>query len=231
MEHLKKWWMAHLTLLGIIVAIVSPSVQQVIVLYPKSTFVVLLAWSYVCKVTQSPLTVVKPSALSGLILMLCASLVFTPLYGCNAQSDAQKAENVIQGILNVASSDIAVVPTADQLAFKNYFALAQTLLNQTESCTNGLSSLSKSASFLACFNTFTAGLLSSSELAQLRLLSTTTQSRVQLYVTAIVTAVNVAVNYFGGSAVSTPAIAATPVTSGELNALRHNPILLQAIGQ
>lgn len=149
---------------------------------------------------------------------LAVTLVFAQ--GCNGLQEAQRVENVLAGLITLAQSEVSVVPPQDKAIFQNYIALAGTLDGQLKACISGVSGVTgQSKKFLACFNAFATGLTSPAELAQLRLLSPSAQNRVQLYVTAVITGVNVALSYFGGSAATPPTVSTTPPTSAELHDL------------
>jgi hypothetical protein len=142
-------------------------------------------------------------------LALAATLL---LSGCNYLATAQKASGVVAAVLAVAQAEAPAVPAADQAIYNSYVALGVSLQKQLDQCVNTAASkmLSKKGTFLACFNTFAAGINSPGEMAQLRLLSPSTQAKVQLYVVAIVTGVNVALQFFGGTQVTSPVLTAAP---------------------
>jgi hypothetical protein len=151
-------------------------------------------------------------------------LLIVPLLlisGCNGLSAAMKAENVITAVLTIAKAEVAVVPAQDQAIYTNFVNLGITLDGQLASCITSVQGLmGKSSQFAACFTAFATGLTTPAELAQLRLLSAGTQGKVQLYVVAIITGINVALAFFSSTAVSPPTIAATPTSSQDLRALR-----------
>jgi len=152
--------------------------------------------------------------LSLLLSLLLAFLLPFGLTGCTGAQAAQRAEAAITAVLNIAAVEVAVVPVADQAAYKGFIALAQNVNGQLQTCITNVSGITgKGAKFLSCFNTFAQGLLSPTELAQLRILSPATAAKVQLYVTAIVAGVNIAVAAFGGTAVPVPAVGAAPSAS------------------
>jgi len=139
--------------------------------------------------------------------------------GCNGVEQATRVENVVNGLIALAQAEVSVVPPQDRAAFAHYVALAQSLDAQLDTCIKGVSGvMGKGGKFLACFNAFAVGLTNPAELAQLRLMSPGAQHRVQLYATAIITGVNVAVAYFGGVKVSPPPITQAP-TAADLHSL------------
>lgn len=150
-----------------------------------------------------------------LVLVIAAAMA---LSGCNAQQKAQDVYNVIEAVVAVAQAEAPNVPAQDQVAYNGFVALAGTLSDQLEVCINAGGN--KASKLLACYNSFGAGLASPTELAQLRVLSPASQKKVQLYVTSIVAGVNVAVRFYGGSAVATPSLAPAP-SKAEMEQLRE----------
>lgn len=144
-----------------------------------------------------------------LLLVAVLPLVLL-LPGCNAQANAQKADQIISAVLQTAKVETPAIPPADQAAYTNFVNLGFAFEAQLKSCINA-----KGAKFTSCFNGFAQGLLSPAELAQLRVLSPATQAKVQLYVTAVVAAVNVIV------AATAPQIAAAPAPVAQLRLLGH----------
>lgn len=154
----------------------------------------------------------------GLALSLLACLTFV---GCNGQTTAQTTQAAIAAALSIAKADIAVVPAQDQSSYSNYITLAQTLDGQLSTCIANVSGImGKNAKFLSCFNTFTQGLVNPSELALLRVLNPSTQQKIQLYVTAVVSAVNIIEAALGGNPQTAPSIGAAP-SSQDLGALQQ----------
>lgn len=139
--------------------------------------------------------------------MAAVVLVCFGLSACNGLQTATRAQGIITAVLNVAAAEEPSVPAADQAAFTNWVNLGKTLDGQLSACITNVGGVTgKGAKFSVCFNTFASGLLSSSELAQLRVLSPGSTSKVQAVVTAIVTGVNVAFAAFGGSSLQAPSV-------------------------
>lgn len=162
-----------------------------------------------------------------LVPLLAFVLVFDT--GCNASATASRAQAVVAGILAIAQADVPVleqggtISATDAPIVNAYLALGVTLNGQLATCiSSAVTAGSKSAAFLACFQTFTNGLLSPAELAQLRLLSPRAQSQTVLWVTAIALGVNVALDAFGGNTIATPVAVGASVTpsTAQLEALR-----------
>jgi len=145
------------------------------------------------------------------------AILLLPAVGCNATTAAQDFANVITGILNIAKAEIPALPPADGAIVAEWTTLGTTLDGQLQSCiTAATTAGGKKPAFLACFNTFAAGIASPAELAQLRVLSAGSQSKVQLWVTAIILGVNAALTSFGGVPAATPTVAGVQLTHAEL---------------
>jgi hypothetical protein len=161
---------------------------------------------------------------SVMVLLLMAT-------GCNATTTAQNFANVITGILNIAKADVPAIPPADGAIVAQWTTLGTTLDGQLQTCiTSATAAGGKKAAFLACFNTFAAGIASPAELAQLRVLSAGSQSKAQLWVTAIVLGVNAALTSFGGTAAQTPTVAAALTSHDDLVALARRVGVSTAYG-
>lgn len=152
------------------------------------------------------------------LMVLAACLMIS---GCNGLQTAQRAQSAIQVALNIAAVEENVVPVQDQAIYKNFVTLGNTLNGQLLTCIGNVGGLmGKGAKFASCFNTFAQGILSPTELAQLRLLSPTTQAKIQLYVTAVVAGVNIAIAAFGGTPATTPVIGTAP-SNAQLQYVEH----------
>ena len=146
--------------------------------------------------------------LASIVLVLALTLATIPIGGCNVQQTAIRAQGVIQAVLNVAKVECPAFPVKDQAACNSFVDLGITLDGQLANCISSASGImSTSGKFKACFNIFAQGLFSPAELAQLRIMSAGSQSRVQLYVTSIVAGVNIVLAFL------TPTITALPPTS------------------
>ena len=113
--------------------------------------------------------------------------------GCNPYSDATKAETVISALLNIAKAEEPVLSPADAAILTPWVNLGTTLNGQLQTCIAAGGTMGKSGTFTTCFNAFAAGLLNPTELAQLRLLSASSQGRVQEIVSGVVVAINIIV--------------------------------------
>ena len=160
-----------------------------------------------------------------LIPLVALSLV---LGGCNAAAVATRTQNIVAGVIAIAQADIPVleqggtISAADAPIVNAYLALGVSLDSQLAACNqNAISAGSKKAAFLGCFNAFSNGLLSPSELAQLRVLSPKAQNQTIIWVTAIALGVNVAFDAFGGTPIMTPVTVGTapPPTTSDLELL------------
>jgi len=151
-----------------------------------------------------------------LAVVACALLALMST-GCSASATAQDFANVLSGIINIAKAEIPALPAADASIVTQWTTLGTTLDAQLQSCiTVATAAGGKKTAFLACFNTFAAGIASPSELAQLRVLSAGSQGKAQLWVTAIILGVNAAFTSFGGAPAATPQVAAVQPTHAEL---------------
>lgn len=152
-----------------------------------------------------------------LLLAFLAVSFSVALIGCNATSAAQKFSNIFAGILSVAQADEPALPASDAGIVNHWVTLGQTLDAQLNSCitiTKG-----NKAKIAGCITAFGSGLTNTAELAQLRILTPATQSKIQVIATAVVLAVNAALAQFGGAARSMPAVSTKPATSAELHEL------------
>lgn len=141
-------------------------------------------------------------AVSAVILLASISA------GCNAQATAQKAHDVIAGIVSVASSDIpllqqdGVMSASESSIASGYVSLISTLNGEYETC---LAASGNSKSKLsACVSAFASGLASPSELAQLRILNPKAQQKVAMWATAASIALNSVAVAIGGQSVAAP---------------------------
>jgi hypothetical protein len=176
-------------------------------------------------------TTAKPSLRRRLAAAASFILVTAIFSGCNATTTAQDFANVITGILNIARAEIPALPPADGAIVAQWTTLGTTLEGQLQTCiTSATAAGGKKAAFLVCFNTFAAGIASPTELAQLRVLSAGSQSKVQLWVTAIVLGVNAALTSFGGTPAATPQVAAEPPSHQELATLAQRVAPNRAYG-
>ncbi len=138
------------------------------------------------------------------------------LVGCSVQQTAQEINTSVLGVLNIATAEIPQLPAGDQATVAGFVALGKTLNIQASTCITGAGNTK--ANILQCFNTFLAGLLNPTELAELRILSIPAQTKVELYATAITIGINIAFTQWGKTTAPLPAIAPVP-TSAELHYL------------
>lgn len=131
--------------------------------------------------------------------------------GCGSPyKTAQQFETVLSGILNIAQADVTALPIADQPTVLQWIQAGETLNTQLGSCIAAAGTNGKAAAFGSCFDTFASGLLSPAELAQLRILSTASQQKVELWATAAILAVNGALTIYQLATQPTPTIAEAP---------------------
>lgn len=177
--------------------------------------------------------IARPSFGRRLLVAASFTVLVVVVAGCNAAATAQDSANVLAGIINIAKAEAPALPAADAAVVTQWATLGATLDLQLDSCITGAQAAgSKKSAFLTCFNTFAQGLLSTSELAQLKVLSAGSQSKVQLWVTAISLGINAALTAFGGTAQATPAVStsAEQPTKAELAHLARRVGLSAAYG-
>lgn len=155
----------------------------------------------------------------GVLLIVPLLFVSSFMSGCS-QATAQAVSNAIQGVLNVASSEEAVLPLQDQAILKHWVDLGNTLDSQLNTCIAATGTFTKKATFLGCFNAFALGFTNPTELAQLRILSPASQGKAELWATAIIIGLNVGLDAFGGAAQPMPIITTTAPTAADLNQLK-----------
>lgn len=168
------------------------------------------------------------------MITVVAALMLTQI-GCSAATTAERTQSVLQAVIAVAQAETPAIPIQDQPKYTAFTNLASTLDGQLGTCITNVTgtagtAMNTKSKFLTCFNTFTSGLLTSPELAQLQISDSKTQQEVQLYVTAIVQGVNIALTFFGGSPAVTPTVG-TKATAIRLNDLRIRVNDLLPIGQ
>lgn len=152
------------------------------------------------------------------VLLACVLIMPIGVSGCNSLSDATRAQNAITAVLQIAKAELPAIPMQDQAAYTNWVNLGISLDTQLGTCITGVSGLmGKGAQFAACFTAFATGFLSTAELAQLRLLNPVTQGKVQLYATAAITAVNLAIALWDGTAQPAPVVTTPPASSEMFN--------------
>jgi hypothetical protein len=154
-------------------------------------------------------------------LLASLLLVTVLIVGCTAQQAAQTASAVIQGILNIAQAEENSLPPQDAAVMTNWVNLGNTLEGQLNSCIQDAAGHVLSTTFAGCFNSFAGGLLNPGELAELRIMSGGSQTRVQVIATAIIVGVNGALTAYKAATQPTPVIAPTPATSAELLEIRR----------
>lgn len=166
-----------------------------------------------------------------ILSVILSAVLLLPLGGCSATTTAQKTEAAIGAVLAVAQVEEANIPAADRVVYTAFVNLAVGLNSQLETCISDVSSmsLSKNQKFLACFNTFAAGLASPSELAELRILSPASQSTVETYLLAIVAGINALEAALGGQPLPNPSVSAAVIPNPVLYA-RLQTAMLNAAG-
>lgn len=156
----------------------------------------------------------KTLKIASLALVLCGT---TFLSGCSATTEAQKIQSVVDGIVHIIAVDVPALPPQDASVAQPWTALLVSLDSQLDSCVaNATTSGGKKATFLACFNSFAAGVENPQELAQLRIMSPASQTKVEIWATAVILAVNTALTDWGSAAQPTPVVTSAPVANVDL---------------
>jgi dihydroorotate dehydrogenase len=154
-------------------------------------------------------------------ILIC--LVAFVMSGCSGYQKAVGAYTVIESVLALAQAELPNLPPADQPIAQGFISAAGNMNNQYKSCIDNAQSskMSTKGKFVACLNLCATALNDPKELAALRFLSPTTQRKVQLYITAIQTGLNVVLANFGSpSTQPAPQVGTAPApTKAELNDL------------
>lgn len=144
--------------------------------------------------------------ISKIATVVLALTIMLAVGGCNAYQKAEAAYHVIESILNLAKAEVPTLQTAgiysaqDSALAMKYISFVGTLNDQYGTCvTNAQNAmLSKKGKFLACLTAFVGGLADPNELAALRIMNPSAQKRIQLYVVAFQTGLNIAITSLGG---------------------------------
>lgn len=183
----------------------------------------LVIASLICLFVSATAFVASHRARGKLVALGSIAVLVVLFAGCNPATTAQDFANVIAGIFNIAKAEVPALPADDAAIVAQWTTLGTTLEGQLQTCITGATTAGgKKAAFLTCFNAFAGGIVSPSELAQLRVLTSGSQAKVQLWVTAIILGVNAALTAFGGTPTATPQVAAQPSSHQDIVALaRH----------
>lgn len=135
--------------------------------------------------------------------------------GCNAYQTAQKAHDIVAAVVAVAQADLpsltqtGVFSASESAAVTGYLNLATNLNGQYETCITNANNttLNKKSKFVACLDTFAAGLSDPKELASLRIMNPKAQQQVQLWITAASVGVSSVIAALGGQAPAAPQVA------------------------
>jgi hypothetical protein len=161
---------------------------------------------------------------SAVAITLCLSMIpFTA--GCNA-TDYQKAKNataIINAIFVLAKTDLpalettGIIPLPVQPIVSAFLDLGIASVASTNTCLDASQATPNNASvFLACYMAFSAQIKNSPELAALKILSPTAMAQVEIWITALDTAVTSIVLALGGTA---PVITAPATTTLRASAI------------
>lgn len=144
--------------------------------------------------------------------------------GCSAYQKAEAAYHVVESILNLAKAEIPTLQAAgiyspqDSALAMKYISFVGTLNDQYGTCVTNANNamLSKKGKFLSCLTAFVGGLADPNELSALRIMNVNAQKRIQLYVVAFTTGLNVAITSLGGKQVPPVATGLAAPTVSEL---------------
>lgn len=141
-----------------------------------------------------------------IFLAICLIAISLTMTGCSAQQTAQDVSNIVGGILNIAQQEEQALPPQDVAVMTPWVTLGLSLKGQADTCIAAAGNTK--AKLASCLTAFIGGLLSPTELAQLRILSPATQKKVQLYATAALIAINGALTNWGQTPQANPTISA-----------------------
>jgi hypothetical protein len=157
-----------------------------------------------------------------LFLAIPVLLAFA-LCGCSAFNDTLNGLNVVGQIVAVAQADLPALQAAgtfsaaDETAAQNWLSGVASIQAQAVSCVNTIGSKGAKSAFAGCVTAIGTGLLSPTEMAQLRILSPKAQKQVTIWVTAVVLATNAVAAIVNAAPTVTPAIVLPPASTQELN--------------
>lgn len=134
------------------------------------------------------------------------------LGGCKQQPSVVSALNVVQQVIMLAQADLpalqvaGTLSSADMGAITNWLSAASTIVAQGQTCVAGLGAGGATSALANCVNTIGTGLLSPTEMAQLRIISPKAQHSVTIYVTAVVLGVNAVAAIVSATQTATPPV-------------------------
>jgi hypothetical protein len=151
------------------------------------------------------------------------------LGGCKDQPAVAAALGVVQNVITLAQADLpalqvgGVLTAGDVTAATNWLSAASTIVGQGQTCVAGIGTSGSTSALANCVTTIGTGLLSPTEMAQLRIISPKAQHQITVYVTAVVLGVNLAAQIVKATQTTTPVVGGgtTPsaVTTQELHIL------------
>src|ERR1700690_1651523 len=151
------------------------------------------------------------------ILMIVPLLAFClNLSGCSAYNDTLAGLNTLGQIITVAEADIPTLEAAgtfsaaDAAAAQSWLQGLGAIQSQSVACVNTVGSKGAKASFAVCVTEFGIGLLSPTEMADLRLLSPSAQKQATIWVTALVLAANAVSVIVNATPVVAPVVGTSP---------------------
>jgi hypothetical protein len=140
------------------------------------------------------------------------------LGGCKEQPQVLAALNTVQQVITLAQTDVpslvvaGTITQADATAISTWLGAASSLDAQGITCVTALGASGSASAIATCVNTIGTGLLSPTEMAQLRIISAKAQHSLAIYVTAVVLGVNAAAEIVNAIQTATPTVGASPTT-------------------
>lgn len=158
------------------------------------------------------------------------------LGGCNTYQAALTAVNTAGQVIAIAQDDLpaleasGVIPAADGPVVTAWLSAASTLQGQAKTCVTSAGTSGTKAALGNCLFVFANGLTSPAELANLRVLSKSSQQKVELWATGVTLAADGYCVIEGCTQAAPPVITQTAPTAEELHDLRVEAGISPAYG-
>lgn len=154
-----------------------------------------------------------------LYAVLVMAVILFGASGCSGYQKAEAAYHAIDSVLTIAKNEMPVLQNAgiysaqDVVLANKYIAFVDGLNEQYGSCVTNANNatLSKTSKFLDCLSVFANGLADPNELSALRIMNPRAQQRIQLYIVAFSTGLNIAISGLGGQQAPAPSIGPSAV--------------------
>jgi hypothetical protein len=183
---------------------------------------------------QGGLMQAKLGKLGGTAVVLLVAML--TVAGCNTYQAALNAVNTAGQIFTIAQQDLpaleasGVIPAKDVPAVTGWLNAGIALQGQAKTCVTAAGTSGTKAALGNCLFVFANGLVSPTELANLRLLDKNTQQKVELWATAAVLAADGYCVIEGCTQASPPVITQAAPTAEELHNLRVEAGIPNAYG-